>query len=704
MISPFKTTFLLTILLLLLIDNHSSATTSNNPGDQIAVSIHMDGVLLPGESRNFSIDIQNNGQTAVSTFTIDLYLTPGLSIGLHAYPHEHYMPQWTKTVSLSPQEVKSWTLPVTASEGSTIWEGAALVYEGEIISRLTIQLAGSDNQNQPMDIAAPTADYNMPITPQVNCGVPAAPLSRIGNSALTALNDYYGSNVNYYSEYTTCNQFPSDWIYDVPNVIFETSPLTTDAQNFYEITAELLQKTEYIFTFSTLHFKTHDQSGKSNLVRHYLAPAILFLHQNTPETGPFPLVRFMYADQDPEHDTEEEVFNDLVFLLENEEPDRSKWRVSVAVATIGDIDIDTIAPSPWNHSKIAMRDYEEAISGGINWDLSYLLPETISSESPIQHPLYDLSMHIQGDAARAAGVYLDRLWRRTIDPLFPHLGNDCETSWPISVFWLNDCSLDMVPNYAPSNTIPNYSVSNASHVFSLGRGHTEWLPIGDSDISADVAIIAALNSAEETIYLSQHRLTSTFFVPLDFAPEIKEALVDAALRGVHVKIAVSSPWGWITLSDSPTDVYNSLIESLYAKAISSNNNYTQLDEALCRLQLGEFHLNYYAYPETDQHLFLNHSKFFVVDDKAFYIGSQNLYPSGIGSSSSDLIFDLNEHGYLVDDIGYTAEVLTNYWEPIWIKTGKLANLNQPGQLSNGYFCRDGMVIEAEKMFLPLINR
>jgi len=50
----------------------------------------------------------------------------------------------------------------------------------------------------------------------------------------------------------------------------------------------------------------------------------------------------------------------------------------------------------------------------------------------------------------------------------------------------------------------------------------------------------------------------------------------------------------------------------------------------------------------------NHAKFFVVDDIAYYIGSQNLY-----------IANLAEWGLIVDDEAQTRKVLQEYWEPVW---------------------------------------
>ena len=50
----------------------------------------------------------------------------------------------------------------------------------------------------------------------------------------------------------------------------------------------------------------------------------------------------------------------------------------------------------------------------------------------------------------------------------------------------------------------------------------------------------------------------------------------------------------------------------------------------------------------------NHSKFWIVDNRAFYVGSQNLY-----------ISNLFEWGLLVDDPTVTEEILDRYWTPLW---------------------------------------
>jgi phosphatidylserine/phosphatidylglycerophosphate/cardiolipin synthase-like enzyme len=51
---------------------------------------------------------------------------------------------------------------------------------------------------------------------------------------------------------------------------------------------------------------------------------------------------------------------------------------------------------------------------------------------------------------------------------------------------------------------------------------------------------------------------------------------------------------------------------------------------------------------------INHAKFWMVDDQAFHVGSDNLYPH-----------NLQEFGYVVESPAIARELLETYWEPMW---------------------------------------
>ena len=55
----------------------------------------------------------------------------------------------------------------------------------------------------------------------------------------------------------------------------------------------------------------------------------------------------------------------------------------------------------------------------------------------------------------------------------------------------------------------------------------------------------------------------------------------------------------------------------------------------------------------------NHAKLVMVDDVAFHVGSQNLYPAG-----------LTEYGFIVDDAAAAAALDASYWQPLWANSGR----------------------------------
>jgi len=56
----------------------------------------------------------------------------------------------------------------------------------------------------------------------------------------------------------------------------------------------------------------------------------------------------------------------------------------------------------------------------------------------------------------------------------------------------------------------------------------------------------------------------------------------------------------------------------------------------------------------DRQPIANHAKFWMVDSRIFYVGSDNMYP-----------VNLQEFGYIVDDPKAAREVVDAYWTPLW---------------------------------------
>jgi hypothetical protein len=49
-----------------------------------------------------------------------------------------------------------------------------------------------------------------------------------------------------------------------------------------------------------------------------------------------------------------------------------------------------------------------------------------------------------------------------------------------------------------------------------------------------------------------------------------------------------------------------------------------------------------------------HAKFWMIDDRAFYVGSDNLYPA-----------NLQEFGYVLEDASAVAQVRAQLWDRAW---------------------------------------
>merc|ERR1711871_1163697 len=56
-----------------------------------------------------------------------------------------------------------------------------------------------------------------------------------------------------------------------------------------------------------------------------------------------------------------------------------------------------------------------------------------------------------------------------------------------------------------------------------------------------------------------------------------------------------------------------------------------------------------------------HTKFWIVDESAFYIGSQNLYPN-----------NLAEYGLIIDEADVANEAENILWKPLWAASAKYA--------------------------------
>jgi len=132
-------------------------------------------------------------------------------------------------------------------------------------------------------------------------------------------------------------------------------------------------------------------------------------------------------------------------------------------------------------------------------------------------------------------------------------------------------------------------------------------------------------------------------------------------RGVEIEIALSTPGscpgglgptealygnGW-TCADVASEIIKTLVK--YDPDITEES----LRENAGRLRLC-YLKNAGSNEWADGKTMGNHAKHFIIDDRAYYVGSQNLY-----------VCDLAEWGVLTDDEKQTKKMMSEYWTPMW---------------------------------------
>ena len=183
----------------------------------------------------------------------------------------------------------------------------------------------------------------------------------------------------------------------------------------------------------------------------------------------------------------------------------------------------------------------------------------------------------------------------------------------------------------------------------------------------DDALVAMLDAAQSSIRLSLQDLGPLKFLLFnlgDWPKPIIRALARAAVRGVDVYIVLSTNRtgkfedygnGWEP-EDVPQEVHKWLDK--HPDEVQAG---TKIRDILC----DKLHVTTLRSSADDTwpdgRNFGNHAKFVVVDDEAFYIGSQNLYDA-----------NLAEYGLIIDDPDVTDEVLTAYWHPMWEQSKRVA--------------------------------
>jgi phosphatidylserine/phosphatidylglycerophosphate/cardiolipin synthase-like enzyme len=176
----------------------------------------------------------------------------------------------------------------------------------------------------------------------------------------------------------------------------------------------------------------------------------------------------------------------------------------------------------------------------------------------------------------------------------------------------------------------------------------------------DVAEQLVMRAAKHAIRISQQDLGfSLLHVAEPIWPEaIMRALADLIVKKHGEVFVVLSQPGAVSAAGTSysTGVSQEQVAQKLRAVVHDRAGLPdpEIDALLCQ----SFHLAPLRFGPDDQWpgnlKIANHAKLWIVDDRAFRIGSHNLYP-----------VNLQEFGYIVEDRRATDQLLKDYWDQLW---------------------------------------
>lgn len=328
-------------------------------------------------------------------------------------------------------------------------------------------------------------------------------------------------------------------------------------------------------------------------------------------------------------------------------------RISVSVAAMRSCTAFEICNSfSWSHGKFIAVDDREALVGGHNlWTEDYLT----------DNPVHDLSMQLRGPAAASASRFADRLWRFVCD----------NTGQKASISLVSYASGERAPG---QRCPPAFAAVRPR----AGDGGLQVLAIGrlGSGITQDFANQSELardlmfGAARKSIYVAQQDLGFRFGRSDTLFPEgALNEMVDLMMeRDGNVYVVLSNPGsvgngGSLYFNDVPMEVLARRLKEIVRKRIEAADPKSRYairrgPDPVNALLCSRFHLAPFRFGPDDSwpgnKTIGNHGKFWMVDDRVFYIGSDNMYP-----------VNLQEFGYIVDDRKAAVDIFDSYWKPLW---------------------------------------
>lgn len=340
-------------------------------------------------------------------------------------------------------------------------------------------------------------------------------------------------------------------------------------------------------------------------------------------------------------------------------------------------------PGSWNHAKIFAIDGVVSIVGGQNYWDDYLGSHNKN--------LYDLSYLTYGRATNSAHQYADFLWKYIANP-----GGDKATSHKSWHMGANSSSNELPPQYNAKD-YPQYNLRSHLPILAVGN-------LGLWDNQSKIVAAEALTATHIKVKNTYPSLEKAVNIALSYpfhlwyydTPKAMQASIasrnlalrmvakNGRIRIIQQKIANTdiSKDHKILGNDYviwPGELLDTLTRTIieknaYVDIIVShhNSNYyggysddmggkalrgvliDRLALKLNSVEKAEALANRYLKIKQMPYNRYNHSKVWIVDDKLFYIGSDNVYPGF-----------LQEYGYITGDIDSCQKFIATYWNKMW---------------------------------------
>ena len=310
----------------------------------------------------------------------------------------------------------------------------------------------------------------------------------------------------------------------------------------------------------------------------------------------------------------------------------------------------------WNHSKLIIVDGKECITGGHNlWNEKYLRFA----------PIHDLSVRLSGPSVKCSENFLNCIWTE----IARFAGTSNRTKWYWSMLSYNGT----VENGKALAEI-NSDVTN-TEVLALGRIGSKLTENPDKASNASQTVrVEAVKRAKNHVRLSQQMLGIPY---IGYDEELISALSKLIVEGKQVSIIISdkgakdntdASYAGNGVEDTALHIAKKVKSLMSGSDISSvrkllasnlhvsplrffdkNGNQKYKDDWKWRSDNGKRAIE----PG-------NHAKAYIIDNEAFYVGSDNAYAPPFSNGMG-----LQEFGFMFFGEEATDKFMKDYWDKSW---------------------------------------